>query len=108
MALSKRLTKDDTANKVKHDNDLVYSSVHNSDKYSVPSFNEISPLDSKFDTLNKFYKDFEKLKGAKSQTKERKQKRITVLKNTFMIYDVFVRIYKKRRLDVKMKTGGKT
>ena len=108
MALSKRLTKDDTANKVKHDNDLVYSSVHNSDKYSVPSFNEISPLDSKFDTLNKFYKDFEKLKGAKSQTKERKQKRITVLRNTFMIYDVFVRIYKKRRLDVKMKTGGKT
>ena len=95
MALSKRLTKDDTVNKVKHDNDLVYSSVHNSHKHSVPSFNEISPLDSKFGTLNKFYKDFEKLKGAKSQTKERKQKRITVLKNTLMLYNVLVRIYKK-------------
>ena len=33
---------------------------------SVPSFNEISSIDSKFDTINKFYKDLLKLNGVKS------------------------------------------
>ena len=43
---------------VKYCNDLMYSSVNNFNKYSVSNFNEISSLDSKFDILNKFYKDF--------------------------------------------------
>ena len=30
----------------------MYSSVHNLDKYNVSNFNEISSIDSKFDTLN--------------------------------------------------------
>ena len=63
--MNKGLKKDDRVNKVKHGNDLVYSSVHNFDKYSVPNFNEISSLDSKFNTLIKCYKDFEKLKVLK-------------------------------------------
>ena len=42
---------------IKHDNDLVYNSVHNFNKYSVSSFNEISSVDAKFDTINEFYKD---------------------------------------------------
>ena len=40
------------------------------------NFNKIPSIDSKFDTLNNFYKDFKKLEGVKSQTKERK---LTVL-----------------------------
>ena len=44
----------------KHNNDLVYDSVHSFNKYSVSNFNEISSTDSKFDIINKFYKDFEK------------------------------------------------
>ena len=71
------------------------SSVHNFNKYSAPNFNQISSLDSKCDTLNKFYKDFGKLKDVKSQTNEIKKKRITVLKNTSMLCDVLVRIYTK-------------
>ena len=65
VALSKGLKKDDRVNKIKYDNDLVYNSVFNFNKYSVSNFNEISSLDSKFDTLNKFYKDFENLKVLK-------------------------------------------
>ena len=45
---------------IKHSNDLFYSSVHNFNKYSVPNFNEISLIDSKFVTINKFYKDLSK------------------------------------------------
>ena len=77
-----RIKKDDKGGKVlKYNNDLVYKSVHNFNKYSVLNFNEISSINSKFETLNKFYKDFKKLKAVKCQTKETKQKKITVLKN---------------------------
>ena len=53
---------------IKHDNDLVY-------KYSVSSFNEISPIDFKFDTINKFYTDVLKLNDVKNQNKITKQKK---------------------------------
>ena len=61
---------------IKHHNDLVYNSVHNFNKYSVPNFNEISSTDSKFDTINKFYKDPLKLSDIKSQNKITKQKKL--------------------------------
>ena len=60
---------------IKHDNDLVYNSVHNFNKYNVSSFNEVSSIDSKFDTINKFYKDLLKLNDVKSQNKNTKQKK---------------------------------
>ena len=51
-AFSKVFKKDGKNKKViKHDSDLVYNSVHNFNKYSVSSFNEISSIDSKFDTV---------------------------------------------------------
>ena len=60
---NKVLKRDDKVNKVnKYDNDLVYNSVHNFNKCSVSNFNEISSIDCKFDTLEKFYKYFLKLK----------------------------------------------
>ena len=65
---NKAFKKDDKNKKViEHENDLVYNSVHNFNKYSVSSFNEISSIDSKFDTINKFYKDLLKLNDVKSK-----------------------------------------
>ena len=49
--------------------------MHNFNKYSVSNFNEISSLDSKFDTLNKFHNDFKKLKDVKCQTNETTEKK---------------------------------
>ena len=73
---NKVFKKDEKKKKViKHDNDLVYNSVHNFNKYSVSSFNEILSIDSKFDTINKFYKDFLKVNDVKSQNKNTKQKK---------------------------------
>ena len=76
VAFNKVFKKDDKNKKImKHDNDLVYNSVHNFNKYSVPSFNEISSIHSKFDTTNKFYKDLLKLNDVKSQNEITKQKK---------------------------------
>ena len=75
-AFNKVFKKDDKNKKViKHDNDLVYNSVHNFNKYSLSSFNEISSIDSKFNTINKFYKDILKLNDVKSQNKITEQKK---------------------------------
>ena len=49
-------------------------------KYSVSNFNEISSIDSKFDALDKFYKDFERLETVKSKNKNTKKKKVIVLK----------------------------
>ena len=77
-AFNKAFKKDNKNKKViKYNNDLVCNSVHNFNKYSVSSFNEIS-LGSKFDTTNKFYKDLLKLNDVKSQNENTKQKKITV------------------------------
>ena len=55
--------------------------MHNlNGKYSVSSFNEISSVDSKFDTINKFYKDLLKLNDVKSQNKDTKQKKNNCVK----------------------------
>ena len=95
-AFNKVSKKDDKNKKViKHDNDLVYNSVHDFNKYSVSSFNEISSADSEFDTINKFYKYLLKLKDVKSQNKTTKQKKITVLKNASLLYNLWIDMYKK-------------
>ena len=74
-AFNKVFKKDDENKKVnKYDNDLVYDSVNNFNKYSVPNFNEISSIDSKFDKMNKFYKDLLKLNAVKSRSEDKNQK----------------------------------
>ena len=93
------LKKDDKVNKdSKYSNDLRYDSVHNFNKYSLSSFNEISSIDSKFDTLDKFYKDFFKLKKVKSTNKKTNQKKIFVLKNALLLYNGLINIYEKNTL----------
>ena len=66
-AFNKVLKKHDkNAKVIKYDNDLVYDSVHNFNKYRLSNFYEISSTDSKLDTMNNFYKDILKLVQVKS------------------------------------------
>ena len=74
---------------------MIYDFRRNFNKYIVSGFNEISSFDSKFDTLNKFYKDFKKLKDVRSRNKERKQKKIILLKSASLRYDELIDIYEK-------------
>ena len=71
----------------------MYDSPHNFNKYIASRFNEISLIDSKFDTLNKFYKDFKKLRDVRRQNNERKQKKIIVFKSASLPYDELNGIY---------------
>ena len=59
--------------------------MHNFNKYSVFDFNKISPIGSKFDTLNKFHKNFKKLEGVKSKNENTNQRKIIVLKNASLL-----------------------
>ena len=68
--------------------------MHNFNKYSVSSFNEISSIDSKFDTINKFSEDLLKLNDVKSQNKITKKKK-TVLENASLLYNKWIDMYKK-------------
>ena len=73
---NKPFKKDDKNKKViKHDNDLVYKSVHNFNKYSLSNFNEILSINSKFDIINKFYKDLVKLNNVRNKNENAKQKK---------------------------------
>ena len=90
------MEKDDEVKKTsKYINDLYYDSVHNFNKYNVSNSNEIASVDSKFDTINKFYKDFQKLKGVKSKSGETKQRKIKVLNKALLLYYELVSTYKK-------------
>ena len=65
---------------IKYNNDFVYDSVHNFNKYNVPNFNEISSIDSKFNKINKFDKDLLKLNNIKSRTEKANQKMCSFFK----------------------------
>ena len=78
----------------KYDNDLKCDSVHNFNKYRMSHFSKLTSVDS-FDTLNKFYKGFERLEDVKSQNEERKQEKKSVLKNVSLLYYELIDIYKK-------------
>ena len=80
---------------LKYNHDLTYDSVYNFNKYGVSNFNEITSVDSKFNTLNKFYEELKKLEAVTSKTKETKQKKVTLLKNASLLYDELISIYKK-------------
>ena len=73
----------------------MYDSVHNFNKYSVSNFNEISSIDSKSNTINKFYKDLVKLYDAKNRGDTTKQKKLMVLKNALLLYYECITMYKK-------------
>ena len=66
--------KEDDKKVINYSNDLVDSFVHNFNKYSLPSFNQISSINSKFDTKNNFYKDLVKLNNVKSRDDEKQKK----------------------------------
>ena len=62
------IIKDDKNKKViKYNNGLVYSSMHNFNKSSI---------DSKFDPINKFCKDFVKLSSVKSRDDKKQKKQM--------------------------------
>ena len=72
----------------------------------MSNFNEISSVDSKFDTINKFYEDLKKTETVKSQTGQKKQRKKNVRKHTSLLYEELIGIYKKE-YDQTFESKGK-
>ena len=93
--ITKGIKKDDKVNKTTKYDDLMYISVFNFNKYNVSYFDNITSVDSEFDVLKGFHKEFIKLKGVKSKYDNTKQKKITILNHALLLYDELISIYKK-------------
>ena len=63
--------------------------MHNFNKYSLSNFTEISSIDSKFDTINNFYKDLVKLNDVRSRD-DKKQNNPDVLENAAQLYNKWI------------------
>ena len=93
--ITKGIKKDDKVNKTTKYVDLMYNPVFNFNKYNVSNCDKITSVDSQFDVLKGFHKEFIKLKGVKSKYDNTKQKKITILNHALLLYDELISIYKK-------------
>ena len=84
--------KDTETNKTK--NPLIYDSKHSFYKYRLREFNKISSIDSKFDTIEKCYKDFITLTDVDAEP-ENIEHKLVVLNKVPKNYDNLIKEYKK-------------
>ena len=84
--------KDTETNKTK--NPLIYDSKHSFYKYRLSEFNKISSIDSKFDTIEKCYKDFITLTDVDAEP-ENIEHKLVVLNKVPKNYDNLIKEYKK-------------
>ena len=75
-------------------NALIYDSKHSFYKYRLSEFNKISSIDSKFDIIEKCYKDYISLTDVdvKLESIERK---LVVLNKVSKLYDDLIKEFKK-------------
>ena len=72
-------------------NSLIYDQNHNFYKYRLDKFFNISPIESKFDMLEMFYRDCFSLKSLEAKTKETADHKFVVLNNAFNEYDKLIK-----------------
>ena len=63
-------------------------------KYRLSEFVKISSIESKFDTLETFYKELIDLKSLNARTTENMKHKSTVLNNVSELYDDLIKEYK--------------
>ena len=85
-AIKDQRIKQSDSKKTETKNDLIYDPNHNFQKYRLSKFSQISSIESKFDTLKVFYRDFTSLKFLKAK-KERVNHKSTVLNNVPNLYN---------------------
>ena len=85
--------KDSKTDKTK--NNLIYDPNHNFYKYRFSKFAQMSSIESKFNTLEMFYRQFISLKSLEVRTKENTNHKSVVLNNALNEYDKLIKEYKK-------------
>ena len=84
--------KDTETNKTK--NPLIYDSKHSFYKYRLSEFNKISSIDSKFDIIEKCYKDFISLMDVDAEP-ENIEHKLVVLNTVSNLYGDLIKEYKQ-------------
>ena len=84
--------KDRETNKTK--NPLIYDSKHSFYKYRLSEFNKISSIDSKFDIIEKCYKDFISLMDVDAEP-ENIEHKLVVLNKVSKLFDDLIKEYKQ-------------
>ena len=84
--------KDSETNKTK--NPLIYDSKHSFYKYRLSEFNKISSIDSKFDIIEKCYKDFISLMDVDAEP-ENVEHKLVVLNKVSKLFDDLIKEYKQ-------------
>ena len=74
---------------------MIYDQNHNFYKYRLDKFSNISSIESKFDMLEMFYKEFITLKSLEVKTEENTNHKFVVLNNALNEYDKLIKEYKK-------------
>lgn len=73
---------------------MIYDQNHKFYKYRLSEFVKILSIESKFDTLEAFYKEFIDLKSLNVRTTENMKHKSTVLNNVSELYDDLIKEYK--------------
>ena len=73
---------------------MIYDQNHKFYKYRLSEFVKISSIESKFDTLETFYKELIDLKSLDARTTENMKHKSTVLNNVSELYDDLIKEYK--------------
>ena len=73
---------------------MIYDQNHKFYKYRLSEFVKISSIESKFDTLEMFYKELIDLKSLNARTTENMKHKSTVLNNVSELYDDLIKEYK--------------
>ena len=73
---------------------MIYDQNHKFYKYRLSEFVKISSIESKFDTLETFYKELIDLKSLNARTTENMKHKSTVLNNVSELYDDLIKEYK--------------
>ena len=76
-------------------NDLIYGLDHNFYKYRLSKFSQISSIETKFNTLEMFCREFTGLKSLQPRTKEIASHKSVVLNNALKEYNKLIKEYKK-------------
>ena len=74
---------------------MIYDQNHNFYKYRLDKFSNISSIESKFDMLEMFYKEFITLKSLEVKMEENTNHKFVVLNNALNEYDKLIKEYKK-------------
>ena len=97
---NQRTKESGNSNTAKIKNSLIYDQNHNFYKYRLDKFSSISSIDSKFDMLKMFHKEFISLKSLEARMRENTNHKLKCIKQVWQIKQ-YKKVYERNSKDDK-------